>query len=382
MAMEALRIAAKESKFLKFILGGFIFLAVGGLVFTDVGGYFTGGARGTTVAEVGDTKIDIRQFDSELRGFLQQTGLDAEDAYQAGLVNAFLQGKIANILRLQSAQELDLVLDNETIASEIKKTFQGASKDQILSTLRAQGLSEQQLAESIQVQTLNRYISAMPLAVANYVPASIQSANSKIKSEQRSGRLYTIPLNNLADDTEIDAEEINDYYQSNQAQFTIAEERVFTIGKMTLDMAKGDLQEPDMDDIRADYDSRPNDFTVPETRVIEQVIINDADKAQAIYEAVLNGTNLKQATIDISGDAAAFRAASDYQEDGLPDDIADVVFDSDLKVGDVTPPVKTLIGYTVTVLNDIKVETMKSFEVCSIRVKDGIATGGHSRCSL
>jgi enoyl-CoA hydratase/carnithine racemase len=123
MAMEALRIAAKESKIMKFVLGGFIFLAVGGLVFTDVGGYFSGGANGTTVARVGETKIHIRDFDSELRGFLQQTGLTAEQAYDSGLVNAFLNQKIANVLKLESAQELNIRLDNKAVAQKVRGVF-------------------------------------------------------------------------------------------------------------------------------------------------------------------------------------------------------------------------------------------------------------------
>lgn len=362
MAMEALRIAAKESKFMKFILGGFIFLAVGGLVFTDVGGYFTGSAGGTTVARVGDTKVDIRQFDSELRGFLRQTGMTTEEAYNSGLIDVFLQGKIGSILRLKSADDLDIVLNNETIAKQIQKTFQGATKDQIQATLRAQGLSEQQLAESIQLQTINRYVSAMPLAVANYVPSFTQSANKKIQAEQRSGKLYTISLDALADKITVNDDEIMNYYQSNQSRFTVPEERVFTIGKMTLDMAKKGLPSISDEDIRAEYDSRPSDFIVPEKRAIEQAVTKNADDAQDIYEAVLKGAELKNALRDVTGDDSGYRAETNYEENGLPAELSDAAFAPSVNAGDVTPPVKTLLGYTIMVVKGITAETVKLFD--------------------
>jgi len=365
MAMEALRIAAKESKFMKFILGGFIFLAVGGLVFTDVGGYFTGGAGSRNVAKVGDTKVDIREFDSELRGFLQQTGLTTEDAYKTGLINAFLQGRVQNILKAQAAQDLDLVLDNQTIAKEIQKTFEGASKDQIAMTLRAQGLSEQQFANAVQSQVITRYVDQMPTAVTNYVPSYIADVNAKIQSEQRSGTLYTVSLKSLANDIEITDADIMNYYQSNQAQFTVAEERIFTIGKMTLDMAKSNIPAITDADVRAQYDDNPDDFRVPETRAIEQAVVKDADEAQAIYELALEGTSLKEAL----GDKGTYRAQVNYQQDALPVGLADAAFASSINKGDITAPVKTALGYTIMAVNDVEPETIKSFDTVKSDLK-------------
>ena len=369
MAMEALRIAAKESKIMKFVLGGFIFLAVGGLVFTDVGGYFSGGANGTTVARVGDTKIHIRDFDSELRGFLQQTGLTAEQAYDSGLVNAFLNQKIANVLKLESAQELNIRLDNKAVAQKVRGVFGDLSRDQIQATLRAQGISEQQMANMIRLQAVSDIANQMPAVVGNYVPSYVVEAKKALNAERRSGQLYTITFDALVDSVEITDADIMDYYQSNAAQFTVPEERVFTVGRMTSAMAKKNLPAIRNEQVKTYYDDNKDDFFIAEKRSIAQAVVKDADQAQAIYEAALNGEALTAALKEVAGDTDGFRDTANYDAKGLPAELSDVAFGSNVKKGDVLPPVKTLIGYSVMKIVDITKGTYKSFDSVKASLK-------------
>jgi peptidyl-prolyl cis-trans isomerase D len=362
MAMEALRIAAKESKFMKFILGGFIFLAVGGLVFTDVGGYFRDGVGRSEIARVGEATISMNDFDRDFRTILQQTGKTAEDAYEEGLVMAYLQGRINSILQLQAARDLNLYIDNEQIARQIRTMFAGMPREQIEMVMRAQGLSEQALADSIRTNLLRQYISAMPMAVAGYVPDFVQSANKKLSAERRSGTLYSISLDSLAENIEVSMEDVQSYYEENLSAFTNAEERSFIIGEMTLDMAKENLPALREEEIRAAYDDNHNDYRLPETRQIEQVTVENPDEAQAIYEEALRGTGLQNALENITGSDENYRTAAPYQKDGLPDELADKAFASNISVGDVTPPVKTVLGYTIMKVTDITNARLQPFE--------------------
>jgi peptidyl-prolyl cis-trans isomerase D len=370
MAMEALRIAAKESKIMKFVLGGFIFLAVGGLVFTDVGGYFSGGANGTTVARVGDTKIHIREFDAELRGFLQQTGLTAEQAYDAGLVNAFLNQKISNVLKLEAAQELNIRLDNRAVAAKVRDIFGDVSKDQIESTLRAQGINEQQMANMIRLQAVSDIANQMPAVVANYVPSYVVEAQKSLNAERRDGDIHTISFDSLVDSIEITDADIMDYYQSNTAQFIVSEARTFTIGRMTSTMAKKNVPMVTNDQVQAYYQDNKDDFFIPEKRSIAQAVVKDADLAQAIYEAALGGATLTAALKDAVGDTDGFRDTVDYDAKGLPAELSDVAFGVNVKKGDVLPPVKTLIGYSIMKVTNITDGKYKSFNSVKSTLKN------------
>ena len=103
MVMKSLRDGASGGV-TKFILMGFMALAVGGLVLTDVGGFFRGGVGGSDVARVGDQAISIQQFDSTLRRTLQPIGMSTQDAYQFGYVQQVLSGEIRSALLQQAAK--------------------------------------------------------------------------------------------------------------------------------------------------------------------------------------------------------------------------------------------------------------------------------------
>ena len=364
MAIEALRIAAKESKFLKFILGGFIFLAVGGLVFTDVGGYFTGGARGTTVAKVGDTTIELREFDYGLRQFIQEMGLTTEDAYTSGVTNAYLHGRIETILKLQSAQDMDISVSNAQVAKNLKSIFgQNATKEQIETALRSRGMSEKEMARTIRGDVMTKQISAMPKAITDYVPASLSAAQSRIASQQRSGVIYTLNTSDIAKDIEISKLDIQNYYDANGQEFTLAEERSFQIGTMNIDMIRSNLPKITQDDVRAEYNNRINDFAIPEKRSIIQVNVKDVEQAQSIYELAMDGnTSLKSALKTVTEGDNGYRDEADFDQSSLPVELSDPAFNTNVKKGDVLPPVKTLLGYVIMQVTNIAPETVKSFK--------------------
>jgi peptidyl-prolyl cis-trans isomerase D len=361
MAMEALRIAAKESRFMKFILGGFIFFAVGGLVFTDVGGYFTGGARGTTVAEVGDIKIDIREFDRGFRSFASQSDLTVEEAYQLGLGKVYLNARVNAALAQHASQDLNIRLSDEEIAKQLKSLFGDRSRDEIEMIMRAQGLSEQGLTQSIQADMTANIMTDLPKAVTNYVPQYVSDVEKRINAEQRSGIIYTIPADKLADDITLSDDDLRAYYINNPDEFTVMEERVFSVGSMTIDMAKANLPEITDADIRAEYEATIDDYVVPEKRSIIQVNVKNPDQAQAIYELGLEGTNLKEAIIEVTGDDNGHRDAAEFDANSLPAELSDIAFGNNVKSGDVLPPVKTLLGYVVMRVTDTQQEYTKPF---------------------
>lgn len=362
MAMNALRTAAKESKVMKFILGGFIFLAVGGLVFTDINGYFRGGLPNTTVARVGDTEISIVEFDRELRGFLAQTQLTPQQAYEAGLINAYLDSRINDILVTQAAEDLDIQVANDMIAKQIRNVFADASKDEIQMALRARGLSENQMAAMIRQQIRTNIVNKAPGAVGNYVPASLVSAWQRLESEKRSGVMITIPAEKIAESNPVKDDDVAAYYENNKADYMIPEKRVFIVGTMTHDMAAKNLPSISEDDLRAEYEMRMDEFIQNEKRTIEQAVAKNPDDAQAIYEAGSAGAALTKALSDVTGDESGYRAPSEYEYAGLPEQLAKAAFDESVTKGTVLPPVKTLLGWTVMKVMAITPEKQRTFD--------------------
>ena len=362
MAMEALRIAAKESKVMKFILGGFIFLAVGGLVFADVGGYFRDGVSRTEVAQVNDTKIALSEFDRDLKSVLLQSGLSPDEAYDSGIVNAYLDGRINNTLQLQASQNLNLYLDNKTIAQQMRDIFGDMTREQIEMSLRAQGLTEQSFANSIRSRVLTQYVSSLPQSVANYAPNFINKAEKKLYNEQRSGNIYKVKFNDIVKNLDISDTEIQDYYNNNIKDFTEPESRDFIVGIMTLDMAKSKLPNITDSDLKLAYEDNIDNYKVPETRKIAQATVKNPDDAQNLYEMAMEGTSLSQALKNITGNTAGYRDAVNYEKSGLPTEFSDKAFKATVKKGDIIAPIKTLLGYTVLQVTEITPPYQKSFD--------------------
>ena len=362
MAMDALHHAAKHSKIMKFFLGGFIFLAVGGLVFTDVRGYFSGGLNNTTVATVGETKIDLREFDANLQPFLAQTGMSASEAYASGLVQAFLSQSIQQLILDQAGQKLDLQMGNNAIAQKLRGILGDMPREQIEMTLRAQGLSEQAVISQIRSEFTRQILASMPASLGTSTPNAVRSAFAKLNSEKRSGTIYTIPAKTLADTKTITDEDIERYYTTHTAEFTLPEKREFFVGEMTSDNVKSTLPSLTNSDIRAEYDANPDDFMTPEKRTIEQIVLKNPDDAQAVYEQAMNGTPLKEALQSVTGDTKGYTTPAAYEESGLLDVLAEKAFGPNITENDVIPPVRTPLGTVIMKITTITPAKLRLFE--------------------
>ena len=103
----------------KFILVGFLFMAVLGLVLTDVGGFFRDGVSSTSVAEVGSEDIPYNEFDRYLRGSLARQQMSAQDAYQTGQLDVILDRYAQNIVFTQASQNLGIRTSDAAVAKEL-----------------------------------------------------------------------------------------------------------------------------------------------------------------------------------------------------------------------------------------------------------------------
>ncbi len=72
---------------------------------------------------------------------------------------------------------------------------------------------------------------------------------------------------------------------------------------------------------------------------------------------------------DVVGDTDGFRNTADYDAKGLPAELSDVAFGSNVKKGDVLPPVKTLIGYSVMKVVKVTEGAYRTFKSVKTNLK-------------
>ncbi len=370
MAMQALRNGASGG-ILKFFLFGLLALAAGGLVFTDVGGFFRGGVSGTDVAKVGGQKISINAFDRIARRTLAQLGITPQQAYQFGYLQEILGSEIRRRLLLKAAQDKGITIDKNYVISQIQTILapalqNGMSPEQALATLlRNQGLSENELIQSIQaeqtINLLNRALQSGALVTTDAMARDIY----KFQNESRDIRYVSFLDKDFTGVTPPDDAELAIFYDSTKEAYANPETRSFTL--LTLDLAtikKGIT----VDDaaLKEIYESHVDAYTTPAQRTIAQVTIQSEDEANQIYEAAQKSGDLKAALKEVTGNTSAFLPAKAFSEDEIVEDIKDPVFAAESK--GILEPIKTPLGWTIIALESIEPEKVQSFEI----VKDNI----------
>lgn len=154
MALKALRDASKGGVG-KFILFGFLTLAVAGLALTDIGGFFRGDASGNTVIKVAGKDIHIRDFDRTVRQRLNATNLSAQDAYAMGYINQIIASEIRTVFMEKDLDHRGITLSQDQIANHITTIItpmlegDQTPKAFLQQVIAAQGLSEKAFAASI-----------------------------------------------------------------------------------------------------------------------------------------------------------------------------------------------------------------------------------------
>ena len=147
MAMKFLRESAKGGLG-KFILVGFMGLAVGGLVLMDMGGFFRGGITHTDVAKIGRTKVSAPEFDRIVRRAISRLGISPQDAYKAGYVDQILKSEIRAQIMERASREHGIMVNGDIVTEHIRKLVapmveqNNNAKDIMQNILFNQGLSE------------------------------------------------------------------------------------------------------------------------------------------------------------------------------------------------------------------------------------------------
>lgn len=372
--LRSLRDGAK-SGFLKFILLGFMAMAVGGLVLTDVGGFFRGGLSSSNVAEGKGFEISAREFDNTVRRILSRQGMTPQEAYRLGLINQILNNEVQNRILTRTAYDLGLVVGDESVTAQIAELAEplaqeGTSKSEALKQiLRAQGVSEAEFVSTIrQEMATNLFTGALS---GNTVGMSKAQAEALYQYQNETRDFDAIVLTNssVKDVGAPDEDQLQTYYEANKTQFLIPERRDITIATLKKEMIEDRVTITD-EELREVYDREIDLYQKPEERTLQQAILTDPAQAQEVADAVNAGTSLEKAVSDVTGSASGYLGENNFAEGGLLEDIAKPVFEANK--GAVIGPIETALGHHVLVLKDIIQPRTEGFDKVKKAIRDNM----------
>jgi peptidyl-prolyl cis-trans isomerase D len=347
--------------------------------------------RGLTdaVLTVGDRQYSQQEFNrdlqQELRRF-QQQGLDLtlqQYAALGGLEQTL--GRATNRLLLeQYADRLGLAIPQNDAIAEIQKNqaFRGATgqfdRDRFLYALREANISEAGYVQLMQEEM--RQAQLLNAAFANVVaPKALVDPIFAYQDEMRSAEVVTIPDASITDIPDPDQPTLDKFYQDHITNYQRPEYRSIVVLHLTPEeFAKGITIADDQ--VQAEYDTRKAEFETPELREVEQVVVQDQAKADAVVAAVKSGKPFADAVKEATGGDPVDLGT--VAKDAVPAAIADQTFA--LAADAVSEPITSPFGIHVVHVKAITPGSVKSFDEMKDQLRNelALAQAGDSLASV
>jgi len=368
------------------ILFGFLIVAFAAW---GIGDIFANRGLTKPVLEVGGLKYTREEFSRDMRQQMQrfqQQGLNisAQQFAALGGVDQILNQQTSQMLMKQYADKLDLTIPQNVVIADIQSNpaFQATAgqfdRELFLAKINQGGLTEggyvQLLTEEMRLRQLTGPTFA-PLSV----PAVLQDRVYAYLNEQRSAEFLVIPDASMTEVKDPDQAALEKFYKDNIANYQRPEYRAFVALHVKAEDFVKDITVPD-DQVKAEFEKRKAEFSAPESRALEQVVVQDQAKADAIVAAVKGGTPFADAVKEATGGAPV--DLGDVTKDKLPGDIAEQSFA--LPADGVSDPLKSAFGLHVVHVKSITPAVTKTFDDMKdqLRQELALAQAGDSMVSV
>ncbi|MEM1233908.1 MAG: SurA N-terminal domain-containing protein [Pseudomonadota bacterium] len=301
-----------------------------GLLFLGLIGFSAGsfGGGGQAIGTVGDKRISAQTYFSQLqqtiRTFEQQTGraVSFPEAQALGLQGQALQNVVSQRALDNEASVLGLSVGDAQVRERLLSSgFVGLDGefDRALyaDTLRRNGLTEGAYETQIR-EEISRQLLQVAVVSGIETPATFTNTLLSYAAEERA---FSWALMNEADlitgvplPTE---EDLIAEYEANPEDYTLPETKKITYAWVTPAMILETVQ-VDEEELRTRYDDRAAEFSQPERRIVERLIFGNVEDAAAAL-ARIDGGGSFEAEVEARG----LRLADVDMGDVLPADLGD-----------------------------------------------------------
>ena len=326
-----------------------------------IGDIFYGSGQNPTVATVGDAEIPAHElaeaFNRAVANLQRQLGpeFDRERAIQLGVMQQTLQDLIRQRLISLEAQEMGLVVPDDALRALVIEDpmFQSAGQfdrsrfDQLL---RASGLSEEAYLASLRQQVVRQALTGS-IAGPVDAPAELVDAIYRHRNEKRRGHYIAVPIDAITDVPEPTAEELAQFHEDHQAQFTAPEYRSLTFITLQPEDLLDEIEVSD-EEVEAAYQNRIEEFRTPERRTVEQLLAAEAAPIEQAAKRVAEGATFEQVAGEIEG--LSLDQLGAVSRGDLPADFEEAIFA--LAEGGVSHPVESTFGWHLFRVSKIEPE--------------------------
>lgn len=360
MVMRSMRDGASGG-FMKYLLFGLLGMSVGGLVLMDVRGVLSGTSVGSNeVVKIEDQAITIQEFDNTVRRSLSQYRgrIDQKQAYQMGLMEQILGGEMRTYFLLNEAKNMGIEFDQNRMALRVAEVVKPTAKpgqslqEALDQMLRYQYMSEAKFIEMVRREASGNVI--MDAMRSGFQPEGTKLAKDLVQFQNhtRNVELIFFEDSDIKEIKPATEEQLKRLYESlKSARFKIPEYRtakmaVFDPEKISVDVSVSD------DEIAAYYKDHKQELQVGEQLILTQTLIDNPAQAEQVYSLTQDGKTLKEAVREVLGEDGRYFEKVPFETSAMLPDLLNAL--EEIDIGETTPPVKTIMGNHIVVLDDVK----------------------------
>ncbi|MEY0589078.1 peptidylprolyl isomerase [Providencia manganoxydans] len=373
--MDNLRTKA-NSPFIKVLLA----IIILSFVLTGVAGYMIGGSS-NDAAEVNGQSISreqLQQAFSQERQSLQENLGDrfSEIAGNEEAMRALRAQALANLINSelinQYAQELNLSASDAQIekaifAMPIFQTNGNFDSEKYRLILKQYNVNADNFAAQIR-NDLMRAQLAKAFTGSDFALPSEVKTYAELFLQEREIRTATLSLADAQAKQSVTEDEIKAYYDANHDSF-ISPEKV-KVSYVEIDATTLPEQTVSDEELKTYYEQNLKNYTQAEQKHYSMIQVASEKEANAIVDELKAGANFETLAAEKSTDkfSAGNKGVIGWMEEAsTPAEIADAKL---TEKGQISAPVKSGESFVIFRLDDIKPESVKSFD----SVKDGLKT--------
>ncbi len=337
----------------------------------------------STVAEVGETRIEAQNFVVEFERLSQRLGqnqgepLSREQALQFGLDQVALNQMISRVVLDQKAQELGLTVSDTAVDKEIieNPAFHGPTGDfdaRIFRELLARNRMTPAMFDQAMREDMTRLQLVDAIQSGIEAPREYARAIYQLQAERRQVSYLLVPATAVADPGTPEDSTLQALHEQETFRFTAPEYRSFTYLLLrpedltaTIDVAEQDLQDL--------YEQRRDSYVEPERRSVRQIVFNTADEAQTARERLLSGETFETIATERELTPQDTELGTLAQAQFIDPAVGMAAFA--LAEPGVAEPVEGAFGVTLIQVDTIEAGSTQAFEEVRDQLRDELALG-------
>lgn len=335
-----------------------------------VQGYIFQEQQGDSVAKIGELSISRGElagaFQRQLRRYRAQ-GLDftEEQARSFGVLDQVLRQLISARIYENGGEWLGMAVSDETVRNMLREEQSFFDETGRFSMQRYQfvlnqsGVTESQFVADMRRDVLRREI-INSFDYSGDAPEILVKTLYSLRGEKRTAEFAVVPVDAALDVGEPDAEALAAMHQEQADRFTAPERRRLTFLHLNREAALGEVTVTE-EQVRQRYDESVAAFTKPETRTVQQMLLDDEESAKKAASALAGGQDFESVAKEIAGqeavdlDLGAFTAAN-FPAPELWDAVAG------LSSGAVSEPGQSDFGWHIFRVTEITAESITPYE--------------------